>query len=855
MSLELHKTIQYRDYQREAMQAVFDYLVNNPTGHPLVSAPGGSGKAVMIAGQIYESFKMFPYLRVLQIVHTQELVEQNYLKLLKLWHNAPAGIYCAGLNRKDTNDPIIFGSMSSMVNNIEAFGFRNLILIDESHTVSPEEETSYRKIIDVLTAINPNLRVIGYSATNYRLGQGCLTDGGFFTDICFDITTIECFNRLIAEGYLAALVPRRTSFELDISNVGMSKGDFAQGTLQKAVDKQEVTFAAIREAIELGFGRFCWLVFASGIEHCEHISEILNSFGIATSFIHSKITKDERNKRLIAFKTGELRCLVGFRVLTTGFDHPPIDFIIDLYPTVSPGMHVQKLSRGTRPYDCNNPEQYIEGFNYVKLNCIAEGELVLTNKGLVPIEEVSLDMLLWDGYNWVTHCGIVFKGEQETITYAGLTGTEDHRVWTEEGWQTLRRCADKQIAIAQTGIAEQEIREIDCHFVRDIPKRKEQRCLSFGKMRLRIGRYKVLQQRYRRKGWLSYLWTSTKSSEMVEQSNYFSKTKMHKSKRSSLRKIRSKGDRVSIQILNRNGFVYSRNVRFEQKQTNRSDRQQRSLRAWKSKILNSRTKFSTYSKGNAECSTSCVQRAISRNKICRFYYEDFSLERNDFQRNSGKILPIFKKTKRRVWDIVNAGPLHRFTVSGILVSNCLVLDYSGNTRRLGPINDVLKPRKKGEKVGEAPIKVCEACGIYNHSSARYCGGKPYPTTEGCGAEFVFKTKLVRTAGTDELIAGDVPTIEIFDVNRVLYHKHTKIGSSPSLKVSYFVGLQRYTEWIGIEAKGYAHTRAKSWWQQRHASDIPETVDEALLFVSQLRTPKRIHVITSSQYPEIRQVEW
>ena len=66
-----------------------------------------------------------------------------------------------------------------------------------------------------------------------------------------------------------------------------------------------------------------------------------------------------------------------------------------------------------------------------ELACIAEGQLVLTNHGLVPIQHVTTDMKLWDGFSWVQHEGVVFRGVREVITYEGLTATPDHLVWVE----------------------------------------------------------------------------------------------------------------------------------------------------------------------------------------------------------------------------------------------------------------------------------------------------------------------------------------------------------------------------------------------------------------------------------------
>ena len=66
-----------------------------------------------------------------------------------------------------------------------------------------------------------------------------------------------------------------------------------------------------------------------------------------------------------------------------------------------------------------------------ELACIAEGQLVLTDAGLIPIEKITLEHKLWDGEEWVSHDGVIYKGEQEVITYDGLTATKEHLVWVK----------------------------------------------------------------------------------------------------------------------------------------------------------------------------------------------------------------------------------------------------------------------------------------------------------------------------------------------------------------------------------------------------------------------------------------
>ena len=525
--------ITLRYYQRQAVNAIFEYFTAHE-GNPVLALPTGTGKSILIAQFIKEVMGLFPRQRFLMLTHVKELIEQNAKVLQKVWPTAPLGIYSAGLKGRDIIQPIIFGGRDSVVNNISAFGHRDLLLIDECHLLSPKDDTSYQKIINELKRINPKLKVIGFSATPYRLGQGMITDGGLFTDICYDITGYEAFNRLIMEGFIAPLVPKRTAIELDISNVGISNGDYSKGELQRAVNKEEITRAALTEMIEQGCNRKSWLIFASGVEHSESISDMLNLMGVSCAAIHSKITAEEREERLKAFKSGELRAVSNNNVLTTGFDHPPIDLIGMLRPTCSPGLWVQMLGRGTRP------------------------------------------------------------------------------------------CEGKE--------------------------------------------------------------------------------------------------------------------------------------------------------------------------------------------------------------------------------NCLVLDYAGNTKRLGPINDPIKPRKKGQAVGEPPIKICENCGMYNHASVRFC--------DNCGAEFKFKVKIVQRASTEQLLKSDAPVIERFNVHKVIYSRHNKAFTLPSIRVDYYCeGLARFREWVGIGRTGPFGNKAKHWWKQRSAVPVPETVDEALVLSSYLREPKTITVHVNKSLPEILSYEF
>lgn len=322
----------------------------NLFGHPLVVMPVGTGKSVVIARFIQRVLTSYHGQKILQITHVQELIEQNFARLVGLWPQAPAGIYSAGLDRFDLNCPITFCGIASVNGKASLFGHVDLIIIDEAHLLSPNESSMYQKFILDLIKINPKLRVIGFTATDFRIGQGLLTEGddALFTDNCVDMSTLENFNWFIHQGYLCRLIPRKVNFEYDLTSVRTTAGEWNNGDLQKALDNYTLTRRVLNEAISLSEGRKHWLVFASGVQHTEHVAEILNELGIKADFLHSK-RKAKRKEIIDAFKREEFTALVNNGMLTTGFDDPNIDLLLILRPTKSPGLWCQILGRGTRP--------------------------------------------------------------------------------------------------------------------------------------------------------------------------------------------------------------------------------------------------------------------------------------------------------------------------------------------------------------------------------------------------------------------------------------------------------------------------------------------------------------------------
>lgn len=541
-----------RDYQDFAVESIFKYFETH-SGNPIVAMPTGTGKSHVISDFIRRVVMGFPNQKIVMLTHVKELIEQDLAKLLEAWPTAPVGVLSAGLDRYDTRQPIIFAGIGTAIKRVHLLGYIDLILIDECHLVSPEQETMYKRFIKLARQENPNLKVIGFTATHFRMGQGMLTDdGGLFTDTCVDMTGIKAFNWFIEEGYLVRLVPRPMKTQIDISSVRITGGEYNLKDLQKATDIEEITYAALQETMEFGKDRNKWLIFGTGIDHVVHIAEMLDSFGISVTYVHSKMESSQRDANIEAYKAGRYQVMVNNGILTTGFDDIEIDLIVILRYTMSSVLWVQILGRGIRPW-------YAPGFD-----------------------------------------------------------------------------------------------------------------------------------------------------------------------------------------------------------------------------LNTR---------------------------------------------DGRLAAIYNSPKR----------------------NCLVLDFPGNTKRLGPINDPIIPKKRGKKGGPAPIRICENCGIYCHASLAAC--------PECGFIFPRITRLHTSASTAVLIAEtkeeEKPIIEDFKVDKVVYKESRKEGKPPTLKVQYYCGLRRFEDWQCFEHKGRPANKANEWWRlHTEYSTPPETVFEAIQRLDEIKTPQLIKVWINKKYPEV-----
>ena len=338
-----------RPYQEEAIESIYNYF-EKFTGNPLVVVPTAGGKSFIIADFCRRVIEPFPDQRIMIVTHVKELIEQNYLELCKIWQLAPAGIYSAGLNRRDLTQSIIFAGIQSVHSKAEEFGKFDLIIIDEGHLVPDNTNTMYQRFIKDMLSQNEQLKVIGFTATHYRLDSGLLTEGDnrIFTDVCYEVS----IRRLIDEGYLCNLITKGGVTKYELGGVKTRGGEYVPADLQAAMNQQSLTETAVSEIIDYGINtlpeRKNWLIFCAGVQHAQDVCDELITRGIDARTVSSLTPKGQRDKILKDFKLGKFRALTNCDMLTTGFNSPAMDLLVMLRPTKSTGLYVQMIGRGMR---------------------------------------------------------------------------------------------------------------------------------------------------------------------------------------------------------------------------------------------------------------------------------------------------------------------------------------------------------------------------------------------------------------------------------------------------------------------------------------------------------------------------
>ncbi|MCC7350197.1 MAG: DEAD/DEAH box helicase family protein [Phycisphaerales bacterium] len=337
--------MQLRPYQTEAVAAVYDHL-RQRGDHPCVVIPTAGGKTPVMATICRDAVQQWDG-RVLILAHVKELLEQAADKLHAmapdLWNRI--GVFSAGLKSRDTEHPIIVAGIQSVYRRAAELDRFDLILIDEAHMLPPDGEGMYRTFLSEACIVNPNMRLVGLTATPYRMSTGMICgQENLLNPVCYEVGVRE----LIVQGHLCPLKTKAGKRKVDTTNLHIRGGEFIAGEVEALMDDDSLVRSACREILDQTADRHSVLIFAAGVQHALHVQKVLGEMGHECGFVCGETLPFERTETLKRFKEGVLKYLVNVNVLTTGFDAPNIDCVALLRPTNSPGLFYQMVGRGFR---------------------------------------------------------------------------------------------------------------------------------------------------------------------------------------------------------------------------------------------------------------------------------------------------------------------------------------------------------------------------------------------------------------------------------------------------------------------------------------------------------------------------
>ena len=400
--------ITLRPYQEDVKTAVYDHL-RSRQDNPCAVVPTAGGKTPIMASICKDAVGIWGG-RVLILAHVKELLEQTAEKLSVVCPEIGFGIYSAGLKRRDTDHPVIIASIQSVYKRACELDRFDLILIDEAHLISPDSESMYQHFLADARIINPEVRIVGFTATPYRLKSGSIcTVEGILNHICYEVGVRE----LIRDGFLCPLISKAGRAKVDTSELHIRGGEFITDEVEALMDKDSLVQSAVSEIIQYTTDRNACLIFASSIQHGKHIVDVLaDEHGVECGFVCGETPSIERDLTLARFKTGKLKYLCNVNVLTTGFDAPHIDCVALVRPTMSPGLFYQMVGRGFRLHPSKESCLVLDfGGNVLRHGPVDDIRITTNDRGdgKAPAKECpECRALIATGFSSCPQCGFVF---------------------------------------------------------------------------------------------------------------------------------------------------------------------------------------------------------------------------------------------------------------------------------------------------------------------------------------------------------------------------------------------------------------------------------------------------------------
>jgi superfamily II DNA or RNA helicase len=331
---------QPRDYQTETHDNIIEEWKSVTS--TVAVLPTGGGKTMVFAMVIQS---MQPR-RAMVIAHREELIWQARNKIKSV-----TGLEC-GVEMGDfRSEADLLGEMPVIVSTVQTqnsgermrqfdpkdFG---VLIFDECHHSTAD---SYRRVMAYYKARNPEIKILGVTATPDRTDEEAL--GQIFETVAMDIEILD----LIHGGWLVPIDQQFVSIAgLDFGDMRTTAGDLNQADLAKVMEAEDKLQGVASATIDI-VGKRRAIVFTAGVAQAEMLCNIFNRHrqGMA-NWVCGKTNKDERRDMLAAFQRGEVQVIVNCGVLTEGFDDPGVEVIIMARPTKSRSLYAQMAGRATR---------------------------------------------------------------------------------------------------------------------------------------------------------------------------------------------------------------------------------------------------------------------------------------------------------------------------------------------------------------------------------------------------------------------------------------------------------------------------------------------------------------------------
>jgi hypothetical protein len=718
-----------RDYQLKAVQELRE-AIKDGAKNILLVAPTGSGKTVIAAHLIDESNKKFKH--SVFVADRINLIDQTYDVFTG--YGMRPGVIQSKHPKRDRQARIQIASAQTVSR--RSWPKAELIVVDEAHTV-------YRTVRDRL--MPRDTVAIGLTATPFTPGLGKLYDA---------LVNVETTNNLIDGGFLshyrifAASAP-------DMEGVKIVAGEWDEA--ETSARAMPVVGDCVAEYVKHCQGK----KFICSAVDTAHVDELVRQFTAAGIFVASYTYKDTDASRRVTvdeFRKPDsaVKGLVTVSAATKGFDVPDLGCVIMARPLRSSlAEHIQLFGRGLRAHP--GKEEVI-----ILDHCIATGQRVLTQRGLVPIQEILITDTLWDGHEFVSHKGVVSRGKKPVITYCGLTATADHPVKTDQGWRSLGECAEKQTPIVTTGAGRTAVRERENHFTTGRLAWLKGTALHACLVRVRrlwLSCHHRLQQldRWAHQG-LSLLQPAGAVPEMAVSAGSVHGAALPCADSQRILALRGTRDRIPLRVCDWLLSLDKRELGAAlqcQGVGIGSDRQRWPLRAGQHPLGEQESELGQSACDEVVSADAPIQVGLSARSLCGYIIASLSRGWHVLRGYSAPLLIALPETEREVWDILACGHRNSFTCEGLLVHN------SGNCERFwsqwqgffasgaSELSMARQRKSRKDAVDEVEFIKCRKC-FHLHM--------PMPFCPACGFEYPKKQSVLHVPGTlSELVAyGNAP---------------------------------------------------------------------------------------------------